>query len=406
MGNSLELDNKQLEKKTSYFPILLLHLAIMEILVISGADYIVYTYLRGYSVALIVYILTCLLYCLNNKVVIIKIRNIRRLLFIIIWIISVTFVFGQGNHNLRFLSYILSAFGTFLLASSANFNTFKELLLKYLIILSIVSIIVHLGHSYFGLFPSKTFVYPSGETRNYSFIFNTEVEEGRLASIYWEPGQYQIIILYVLGLFADEWSDLNKWKRNIKKFGILIIAMLMTLSTTAYLMLMLIVLIVLVRSGFKHARLLPFYLGLSVSAFLFLFNSYAVQNKVEQSETVSEGGSYAIRLADNIGCLLVTLDDPLTGYGTGSDVLTKRLYSEGSLTSSNGWLYGSAQLGIPFIIFLWYYMWKNVKRINLQANTFLLFAVLVLSQCNEADISFPYIYMYIFYFPQFRSVTI
>lgn len=38
----------------------------------------------------------------------------------------------------------------------------------------------------------------------------------RLSSIYWEPGQLQIVIFFVLMLFADELADLTKVRDNTK----------------------------------------------------------------------------------------------------------------------------------------------------------------------------------------------
>ncbi len=392
--------------KQSFISKCILHLAIIELLISSGASYIINTFLGNGSVTVSVYVLTCLLYYITKDNVKISQNNRKKFLFITIWIITVTVIFGQGNHNSLFLTFILYAFGTLLLLSSTDFLIFRKLLLIYLSILSIISILVLLGHDYFGLFPSKPFVYPGGDVANYSYVFNMNAliskseNSHRLASIYWEPGQYQIVILFVMGLFADEWSDIKEWKRNVKKFGILVMALLMTISTMAYLMLMLMLIIIFVRVGVKQFKYLAVYLLLGLAAFSYLYNSDAIQNKIEEREDDNQESSYVIRMGDNLGCLMVTLEDPLTGFGIGSSVLESRLFSQGSITSSNGWLYGSAQLGIPYIIFLWLCMWKNLKRMNPHTNTFLMFLLLVITQSNEAIIYFPYIFMYVFSFPK------
>ena len=64
----------------------------------------------------------------------------------------------------------------------------------------------------------------------------------RLSSIYWEPGQLQIVIFFVLMLFADELADLTKVRDNLRKFSPMLVALFFTLSTTAYLTLAIFVL--------------------------------------------------------------------------------------------------------------------------------------------------------------------
>ncbi|MBO5630515.1 MAG: hypothetical protein J5965_15735 [Aeriscardovia sp.] len=401
------------EFSNSVLPRLLLHIAIIETLIFSGSKYIEEVYFGKLSNELIVFFVTNLFLFISTRREQGKLKganNIRRLIFIVIWIISVTFILGQGNHDFTFLSYLLFGTGTFLLISSTNFLTFRNFLLKYLIIISVVSIIVQLGHDYLGFFPSKPFIEKNGSVHLYSYMFNTEwggnQESNRLSSIYWEPGQYQIVIFYVLALFADEWSVISNWKNSIKKFWILIVSLLLTISTTAYLMLMLVVLIIFVKSGRMYFKFIPLLLLVGGGLIFALFNSKAVQMKVDQRENDNVQSSYTIRLADNIGCLMVTMEDPLTGYGTGSDLLNGRLLSQGSISSSNGWLYGSAQLGIPYIIFLWICMWGNLKKLFPRVSTSLLFLLLVLSQSNESCISFPYLFFYVFSFTKYENTYI
>lgn len=389
------------EGKQSIIAKFFLHLSAIEFLFFSGATYIVNTYFGIGPASMIIYVFTCWLCCITNRKFQIQGGNARKMLFICFWITISTVVFGQGAHTFVFVSYIFFAFGTLLLVTASNFYTFRSTLLRYLTLLSLISIIVQVGHEFYGLFPSKPFVYSDGiSVHYYSFIFNTGIAQGkRLASIYWEPGQYQIVIIYILGLFADEWSDIYRWKSNLKKFGVLLIALILTLSTMAYLMMLLMMVIIMVRSARKSLKLISPILLSGMIAANFIINSEAIQNKVNEREEEKSNSSYTIRLADNIGCLMVTLEDPLTGFGPGSDVLESRLLSQGSMTSSNGWLFGAAQLGIPYIVFLWFCMWGNIKKLNPKTSTFLLFLLLVISQCNEAGIAFPYIFMYVFSFP-------
>lgn len=377
-----------------------LHLIMIEFLFFSGEAYYTSIILGGGGKSRVIFLLTCILYvCFSRRKFSLSQSNVKKFIFIVIWIVLCTFPFGQGSHNMGWFTYILFALSLLLLVSTVDFNRFRNLLLCYLTWLSVISIMVQIGHDYLGIFPAKTYVDGEGELRELSLgFFTTEWQENRLASIFWEPGQYQIVIYYILVLFADEWTDITVLRKTLRKFGVLFIALIMTFSTTAYLMLGLVVLCIMIRGGLTYVRYLPVLLLFGGFAVYSLYNAEAIQNKVEQSENENQRSSYTVRLADNIGCLMVTLEDPLTGFGPGSTELASRLFSEGSETSSNGWLYGSAQLGIPYILFLWACIWRNLKRISFQTNRLLLFLILVLSQANEAVIYFPYMYMYIFSF--------
>ena len=392
--------------KESAVATFLLHLIMIEFFFFSGEVYYTSIILGGGAKSRFIFLLTCIFYVyISHK----KFRpsriNIRNFCFITIWVLLCTYVFGQEVHDLKWFLYIVFALSMFLVISTIDFDRFRNLLLRYLIWLSLISIIIQIGHDYFEIFPAKTYVDGGGKLRYLSLgIFTTEWAENRLASIFWEPGQYQIVILYVLILFADEWSNIAVLRKSLRRFGILIIALIMTLSTTAYLMLGLIVLTILVRSWKSYIKYIPILLLLSGFAIYSLYNSEAIQTKVEQSENENQRSSYTVRLADNLGCLLVTSEAPLTGFGPGSTEMENRLYSEGSETSSNGWLYSSAQLGIPYILFLWICIWRNLKQMAHYTNRFLLFLILLLSQANEYATYFPYMYMYIFSFKKETEV--
>ena len=105
-----------------------------------------------------------------------------------------------------------------------DFENFRFKLLKYLAYLSFISIIVQVWHDYFGL--GSTFVnIPGNDGWAMSlYFFNTEWGENRLASIFWEPGQYQIVLIFVMGLFYKEMLDPFTLKPYLKHLLILTIA--------------------------------------------------------------------------------------------------------------------------------------------------------------------------------------
>lgn len=383
--------------ETTVFSNAILHIIAIEFFLFSGEKRITDAFFHG-GKAPLCFLITCGIYYLTmRKQAILGRRNLKTYFALLIWIVLSTFVFGKGNHDNLWLSYVITPFAMLLLISSTNFCRLRSLLLKYLTALTAISIIVQIGHDFFNLFPAQR-INIEGLDRGLSLgIFTTEWGENRLASIYWEPGQFQIVIYYILLLFSDEWTDSFRLKHNLRKFGVLIIGILLTVSTTAYLVLMLMIVVVVWKSGYQSKWLFPIYLAFGAMVIYWITNSQAIQEKVQQSENEQEVSSYTIRMADNIGCLMVTMEAPIMGYGPGSDLLEKKLFSSGSMTNSNGWLYSTAQLGIPFVIFLWICMYRTLRYYFKFQNVFLLLVILIISQSNEAYITFPYLYLYVFY---------
>lgn len=384
------------------FSKILLHVVMIEFFFLSGEQH--YTSFIAGGKSLVLFLGTCSLYFYTKrKNAIIRNDNILTLLIIVVWVIASAFLWGQGHHDFFAGNYIFYPLAVLLLISASDFDKLRNLLLKYLVVLSAVSIVVQIGHDYFGIFPASTYFNALGNPHRLSLgLFSTEWGEKRLSSIFWEPGQYQIVIYYILILFADEWSDIKMWRKSLRKFGILIIAILLTISTTAYIILLLIVFTIVIRNGNKHIILYPIYIvsGLVISS--YVIGSDAIQKKIAESD--NDRSSYAIRLQDNIACWKVTMDDPLTGYGPGSDLLKRKLIRAGSETSSNGWLYGSAQLGIPYILFFWFCFWQKLRKMHKGIPVVFLLAALILSQANEATINYPYLYLYIFYYNKLPEI--
>ena len=232
-------------------------------------------------------------------------------------------------------------------------------------------------------------------------------ETSRLSSIYWEPGQFQIIILFTLCLFVDELRCISKFKYLLKKFGILFLALLMTISTTGYLAFAILILSVFFYSQVEKKKNILTYLFCIVCGLFFAFllwNSSIVQDKLEQRNEISERTSYAIRMADNIACINITLSSPYYGYGIDTKSLKSQLFMNGSETSSNGWLYTSACLGVPYLLFLLICIYKRVKDMNPGIPIILVVIVLFVSQCNEYATFFPIMYMYIFKFKHYKKI--
>lgn len=340
--------------------------------------------------------------------------NIKIYALIISWIFVATFVINDQNADLSITAPIFYAIGVVFICSVETFENFRTALLKCANFLLLISIVVHLGHS-FGVVPANNVLIGGSPTTMSLYLFHTEWDAGsvsslgiyRFSSIYWEPGQAQIVIMFVLLLFTDDIKEkLLNFKYILSKYGILILALVLTQSTAGYLVFMLYFSIVLLlNSTIKKKKYLKPIFGILAVLFAFLmFNSSVIQDKFDQRNEKSEDTSYAIRMRDNIVCYEIASENPFFGCGLGSRYLEFQLSSRGSRTSSNGWLLTGAQVGFPYLIFILFFMLKRIKQMNLKIPAILLLLILVLSQCNEAFTYFPYIWIYVFKFKTYKRL--
>lgn len=340
--------------------------------------------------------------------------NIKIYALIISWIFVATFVINDQNADLSITAPIFYAIGVVFICSVETFENFRTALLKCANFLLLISIVVHLGHS-FGVVPANNVLLGGSPTTMSLYLFHTEWDAGsvsslgiyRFSSIYWEPGQAQIVIMFVLLLFTDDIKEkLLNFKYILSKYGILILALVLTQSTAGYLVFMLYFsIILLLNSTIKKKKYLKPIFGILAVLFAFLmFNSSVIQDKFDQRNEKSEDTSYAIRMRDNIVCYEIASENPFFGCGLGSRYLEFQLSSRGSRTSSNGWLLTGAQVGFPYLIFILFFMLKRIKQMNLKIPAILLLLILVLSQCNEAFTYFPYIWIYVFKFKTYKRL--
>jgi O-antigen ligase len=218
----------------------------------------------------------------------------------------------------------------------------------------------------------------------------------KLASIFWEPGQFQIVLIYILCLFIDDiLKHISSFKYLISNYSLFVVCLLLTGSTTAYLTLGFLltgILVVGVRVK-RSYKILLIILGMLIS--VGLFNSSIVQDKFAQKDS-AEDNSYNTRLLDNLAALNITLENPIFGAGVCSQKKLNYYLKTDREESSNGWLSTSASFGIPFLLIMLYLMFSNLRVIYGNKIAIVVFITLVFSQAAEAVIYFPYMWLYIF----------
>ena len=293
------------------------------------------------------------------------------------------------------LDYKFYAAAMYFGVSAFSFKRFREILLKALTYLSAATLIVWtlhitLGIGSFGKSPAPTFE-----------IFMDW--GGRMASIYWEPGQYQIIMTFILVLFLDELRQikLSNFIYYVKKFGIIILAMIVCRSTMAYISLMSILTLSFMfnKSAKRNKVLYVFMLIIAAALVLVLFGSDVVQRKIDPAN-LSRRSSLYIRMWDNIALWNMSQVSPLTGLGTGAEYVKygRMFYNS---TASNGWLAAAARYGWPFLFVIVWGMVRNLKRMKLGIPALIAFMPLLISQSNEHQLLYPIMYIYLYRFKDY-----
>lgn len=373
------------------------NLVIIEFIVCSGS---IRFQCASPKVSMMVFLVTCFLFFVFKRGTkkINFIFNFKIISIITLWVFINTHILHLDKIDNSYLDYIFYLNGSGLAVTVFDFENFRFKLLKYLAYLSFISIIVQVWHDYFGL--GSTFVnIPGNDGWAMSlYFFNTEWGENRLASIFWEPGQYQIVLIFVMGLFYKEMLDPFTLKPYLKHLLILTIALIMTISTSGYIAFGILISGAIVNSAYgrKHIYLLPLLSFLAFSIFLLLWNSDAVQKKIAQGE-VNEENSFNIRMADNLALLTMVGNKPVFGYGAGTKSAEDAKNKFGSISQSNGWLRSAAENGTPYVLYILVLIYSSIKRrVHIaSAALFLLFAF-ILSQSGEGNTYFPYTYMYVF----------
>lgn len=378
------------------------YIYVIELIFFSGS--VRFSIANG-GVSMIVFILTaCLLALFEQKPL--KGYNVKVMLAIVAWIIFVQFIETTSNFGRAYLSYILYPLGCCIGLSQLSFEEFRNKALNVFSILCLCSIVVQLGFDFFHL-ASNNFTVPDGRSFTMCFgIFNVAWGswEGifrRMSSIYWEPGQFQIVCFYILCLFTDKLSSFTNIKSLDKRFIPIFLGILYSQSTMGYMVLAFYLAMVVVFRKQSSGNALKSYIIKTILICVGFISIYAlsqsdvIQDKFAQKDEVGDT-SYSVRMLDNIACLTATLESPIVGWGIDSNNLRSKLLSYGSHTSSNGWLLASASLGIPYILFIFIFMYVRLRGFDTSVPRILILLILILAQCNEAAIFFPYIYMYLF----------
>ncbi|WP_158278283.1 MULTISPECIES: O-antigen ligase [unclassified Fibrobacter] len=296
-----------------------------------------------------------------------------------------------------FSVYLMLATGALLTFQSINFESLKHAFLNVVTVIATTGLALFLLHS-LDLLPT-VHVYKHGSSIPYMmFAFNNFGwfnSFNRLAGPYWEPGAFQIILNYTLLIFFEDLSKLRLAKNDALKLLIIVFAVIMTKSTTGYIFLAIFSIFVIFNSKMTKKNVVRFLgIGLAIVFSCFaIFSSDTIQKKFDQKG--EKGSSYEIRQADNLAMLQMTIERPFVGYGIVSNEFRQRGKVLGNVTSSNGPLAITSQIGIPFFLLLLFFNHKALKQLHYKRAKLLLFMIILLNS-SEVFFYFPLFFIFIF----------
>lgn len=380
----------------------------IQLLLLSGG----LVYFIEYSrITVILWLISCFFYYIKYKQPYYTktfFSNIKIYAFIAFWSLFSTYVVNGGNvqNNILFTN-LLIALGSVLFMSSIGFGLFRQRLLKIATLLFSLSLVVHILHV-IKILPATPIDFGGVSYMMSLFFFHTEWgsistplgEIYRFSSIFWEVGQAQIVIIFILVLYIDDICDNIRDKRYLlKKYGVLLLSLLMTGSTTGYLVLCMLIGSLLFLPKNKQ---LSAQNGLFIALFSVLMVFGLLSSSIVGDKFQDDNSSYAIRTQDNLVAIEATLLNPVFGLGCETKLKQDVLLSKGTITNSNGWLNASCSLGVTYVLFLIFVMYKKLKKMFPALRVIFLLAALIVSQCNEYFIHFPYLFLYIFSFKDYK----
>lgn len=314
-------------------------------------------------------------------------------LFLLIYISSYLVNIKFTPNINAYFSYFIRLTGTFFLLSALTQQEFEE---KYVNTLHIVNL--------FGLLAYALVI--NTEVRSYltyveSFPllgpFNfVKLHEERNSGIFWEPGAYQLFILYALTIIfrKSDWQILQL--KNKFKVAVCILSLLSTKSTTGYLLLAGFAIFFLVKNWSSLPKISKILTVLPVLMLIGGCIYFVMGSSVVQSKFISSNMSYAIRLNDLVSSFdLLIQEYPILGLGYESSMLKQINASRSIGNNSVGLTAEALSIGIIYVISFIYIMFKNVKRAYFQ-EYLLLWSILAVMFFAEDFFMYPIFFMWLF----------
>lgn len=336
------------------------------------------------------------------------IANSQLALYVIL-LLSILFSFiSNGNYsflntNIKLVLIITFAY---LFTKNVRFDNFIEYYVRVLKVIVFISLIGYVLINFEIILTSLPVIENVNGVRYYNgivffslkdFGFNTPSGTGRNIGVFWEPGLYASFL--IIGLLFEIGF---KKKFSYYTIGFFLIALLTTLSTFAYLMLLL---LLAFKVGNRITKAQMFFVyGISAVVVIFLFLNYeALLNYlyVLKPELFGKVVESSISLTDRIESPLTNIkiffDNPIFGAGLGKAETIFSNLTEAAQTSTSTFMVAAFGIfGISYTVFFVYGI-MSLKMLNSYMRIIVIILILLIVN-KEPHIFFTITYIILFYF--------
>lgn len=372
------------------------YIAVLSIILASGTTSF---YLMHAGMTLVGLLLVAMIYALKNKF---SIRKLSFFFWAYVFFILLDYMIHGIDMNLVGHAFFLA--GTTSILLSMDYERFRRVYLNIIVILALISISLQIVYLLGLIEPQLQFVGSDSSMGFYVFAFHTfgGAKWGlynNMAGIFWEPGIYQMALNSALLLNTDLIFNFKKQKYSKIKFLLISIAVLLTQSTTGYLVFGAIILgVVLGQDKLKTPRNIALIL-LGMVASVVVLNSSVVQDKFS-----TDNASFMVRMNDNFALLNMIADRPFLGSGVYSKTYQQNAASYGMTgAQSNGILLATAQYGVFWTLFFVMGAIKEYKKRTLKMNILLYLGAFIMMNMGEPLSFAPFMLMFVLPFKYYKN---
>lgn len=252
--------------------------------------------------------------------------------------------------DMNMVGDIIFLISSMLIFSSFEYERFRKEYFNVVFILALVSFIFEILYLTGYIIPT---LYGGGVGLFGNYMYGYHVFGGglygthnHLSGIFWEPGIYQMVLNLALIMNLDLYDKQVEIKHKTFKLFVLILAILLTMSTTGYLVFG----IVVIGWLFKKTKLSLRYM-IIFSLTLVVILAVIKYSTVVSGKFTEENASYVVRSNDAFAFLEIIREYPLFGAGVHSKTYTNIAAKYGMTgAQSAGILFQTAQFGLFWVV--------------------------------------------------------
>ena len=324
-------------------------------------------------------------------------------LFSVVYLFLIPINIFLYSYDMNMIGDIVFLISCMLIFSSFNYDSFRHKYFNVVFILAFVSIAMELLYLFGVITPTLVGV-KDGLYGHYMYGFH--VFGGglwgmynQLSGVFWEPGIYQMVLNLSLLINLDLFDEHVQVKYKKTKLATLIIAIIMTMSTTGYLVLG----VILLGWLFKRSKISLGYMIL-ISTAILLFLAVIKYSAVISGKFSEDNASYVIRSNDAFSFLEIIREYPLFGAGVHSKTYMNIAAKYGMTgAQSAGILFQTAQFGLFWVAAFFFSCLIEFKKRKIMMKTlFYVTAVLFLGM-GEPLAYAPLMLIYVLPFKHYKK---